>query len=235
LAQADVLRQCDKYELVSLKEDVDERQAKALDEKRARAIEAFHPVLSGDTIVTGFHYPLVDLEMDVFKAIKVFSLPRSEEAVVSYLLNIGEVLDECDKRWASEGYKPNKRDFDITDICFASIVRDMHEAGRHRFGSLMLTTMIEKAQKKKTINLKAETMKIPSDKTQDKKALNVVAQTKNIPSDKTQDKKTLNVVAQTKNIPSGKTQNKKTLTVKAQNKKTLNDKAVSCPMFSAFE
>lgn len=154
------MRQCDKYELVSLKEDIDERQAEVLDEKRARSIEAFHPVLNGDALVPDFRYPLVDLEMDVFKAIKEFSLPRTEEACISYLLNIEDILEECDNRWVEAGYKPDKREFDIADICFAGIVRDMHEAGRYRFSSLMLTTMIKKAQNKKTLIEKAQNKKI---------------------------------------------------------------------------
>lgn len=131
-----MLRQCEKYAFVSLKRDIDERLA--------RATDTLHPAFEILASAKEGRRPIVDLEMDVFEAVKEFDLPECEEAIVSYVLKIKDEIEECKTRKVAAHNQASDNDFEVRLTRF---LREMHEAGRYRICSLFMITGLDQVEK----------------------------------------------------------------------------------------
>lgn len=86
--QIDVLTQCQKYGFVRLKQDLDRKLANSIDAS-TQAIQAqtdAHHKVSGRTV----EYIFVDYNDTMFRPVRQFDLPLSEESLVNYLVNVLE-------------------------------------------------------------------------------------------------------------------------------------------------
>lgn len=146
-AQADILRQCDKFRFLSLKEDMDGRLAKSID--------AMHPAQQLGPCYAKHEYVLVDCKLEMFRAVKEFELPKTEEAVVSYLIRVIEENHKRLRQSIHDGY--NLNDYSVTTAMgrIETVLSEMHEARQYKICSLFT----QAAMKKRLLLLQIESKK----------------------------------------------------------------------------
>jgi len=136
MVQADVLRQCEKFGFVSLKEDMDGRLAKAVD--------AMHPALQRVIGNLKTRYVLADPEMCVIKALKEFELPKSEDAMVAHLIAVAQDSINQSAQDAAAGVRRDSYNADTAKQRIVRILNEMHEAGGYKLCSKFMQEAIKK-------------------------------------------------------------------------------------------
>jgi len=130
------LRQCDKFGFTTLKEDLDGRLAKAIDVSRR---DFLHLMSTSSS-----QYTCADPNKHAFKAIQEFELPKCENAVMEYLL---EVIKQNGNRTVQRTALGHKRDNTPADAAknrIVRIIRELHEAGRYKLCSELTQAAIKR-------------------------------------------------------------------------------------------
>jgi len=128
MAQVDVFRQCDKFRFTSLKEDMDGRLAKSID--------GMHPTQRSGLCYVNHDYFLVDCELKTFRAVKKFELPKTEEAVVSYLIRVIEENHRRLNQRIQGGHQLNDFTTSLAMRRIEKVLNEMHEARQYKICSL---------------------------------------------------------------------------------------------------
>eukprot|EP00210_Caulerpa_lentillifera_P003378 g3222.t1 len=131
----DVLRQCEIFNFALLRQDIDGRLA--------RALYTAEPALDSDLCTDSKILSTFLFNMGLPTAIKTCDLPRSEEALASYLTKyVSENRASYRREVSSNKYKANERFASVTN-CIRNIMNQVQVAGRYRVESAFVEAILE--------------------------------------------------------------------------------------------
>lgn len=129
------MRQCEKFGFEALKEDIDGRLA--------RVIDATQPISTSGPHSDKYKYFFMNCDLGMFAAVNEFDLPKTEKAVVAYLLKVVVENRKCRKRRVEGGYNHYNHSESAAIDRIAQVLKATHDAGRHRMGSLFAQATVE--------------------------------------------------------------------------------------------
>lgn len=135
-----MLRQCEKYGLIPLEQDLDRRIANCMYALANGILCKREPSSSARRLVT---YLVIDPNLELFQAVRVFDLPQSEVALASYLIS---VLEENDSRMNGQrkmNMPINKDKLKDAISPIAQLLAQMIGSGRYRMCALLVQKMMD--------------------------------------------------------------------------------------------